>query len=342
MQPLTPAPPSSPTAPLVLGVDAGGTRTRVLVADLDGTIQARAEAGAANPVAHGLAEALRTVGGAISDALRGLDPNAVGFAVLGLAGDHAARQHEEARRAVAAMLHDAGLRCPHAIVGDALVAFAGATPEPDGYLLISGTGSVAVRIQDRRITDTAGGYGWLLGDAGSGFWLGREAARAAVDTLRGRAQAPHLTRLVRIAVLGDPEPATSDAAAAEQLLAALYAAPPLRLAALAPCVTQASREGDAHAAKILDSAARHLDELLGQLGPCSPEEPVVLAGSCLAPDVLGRRTTEHIRAGGATRLLRAEEGAAGAAWLAATHLPDVDAAQLTQMHRTLTGRNKHG
>ena len=88
--------------------------------------------------------------------------------------------------ALAELLGELGLCCPYAILGDALVAFASTTTATEGRLLISGTGSIAVSIRGRRIVDTAGGYGWLLGDDGSGFWLGQQAVRVVVDTLRGR------------------------------------------------------------------------------------------------------------------------------------------------------------
>ena len=320
---------------LVVGVDAGGTTTRVLVADLNGAVLARAEGAPANPVTHGLDEAVRSLRATLTTALANIDAGRVGQVVLGLAGDHLARQAEPART-VAAMLGSLGLDCPHTVLGDALVAFAAATPRPDGRLLISGTGSVAVLIRDRRIVDTAGGYGWLLGDGGSGFWLGREAVRAAVDTLRGRAGAERLTRLVCASLLGPTHPA--GAAGADQLLTAAYAGPPLALARLAPHVVRAVRAGELEAGAILDRGALHLDELLQQMGPGDPAEPVVLAGSCLAPEVLGERTAGRITARGSALVLRAQDGAAGAAWLAAARLVGTDPRLLAKLHCVLTDR----
>ena len=323
-------------SPLVLGLDSGGSRTRVVVADLHGVVRGRAEGGGANPVALGLDAALKALRGTIAEALRGQDPAAVRYAELGLAGDELLRQTGPAE-ALGAVLRETGLRCPHEVVGDALVAFAAATTEADGCLLVSGTGSVAVRIRDRRIVDTAGGYGWLLGDPGSGHWLGAEAVRVAVDTLRGRARAPRLTALVCAALLGEPEPVVPCADAAERLLAALYARPELRLSVLAPQVVEAVRAGDPDAPSVLDRAAAHLDALLAELGPRAADEPVVLAGSCLAPQVLGDRLTALVADRGPALLLRAEDHAVGAAWLAAARLPGAEPHGLARMHRALTG-----
>ena len=255
--------------PLVIGVDAGGTRTRVLVADLAGRVRGRADGAGANPVTGGLDQALRLLRTAMVSALGDADPATVGYVVLGLAGDTLTRQPEPARL-LSAVLRQAGLHCPYTVVGDAVVAFAAGTAEPEGRLLISGTGSVAVRIRNRQIVDTAGGYGWQLGDEGSGYWLGREAVRVAVDTLRGRARAPHLTQLVCKEILGTPEPSDPGPAGAEQLLTAVYSEPTRRLSSLAPFVVEASDAGDPDGSNILDRAAQHLNDILRNSARTNP------------------------------------------------------------------------
>ena len=50
-------------------------------------------------------------------------------------------------------------------------------------MLIAGTGSAAGLVRDHRLVRTADGHGWLLGDDGSGFWLGREAVRSVLRKL---------------------------------------------------------------------------------------------------------------------------------------------------------------
>ncbi len=66
------------------------------------------------------------------------------------------------------------------MVGDAVTAFAAGTPEPSGAVLIAGTGAVAALIDGHEIMRAADGLGWLLGDVGSGRWMGLQAVRAAV------------------------------------------------------------------------------------------------------------------------------------------------------------------
>ena len=109
------------------------------------------------------------------------------------------------------------------------------------------------------MTGIADGLGWLLGDQGSGFWLGRAAAAATARALyRGCPPSP-LTDLVTGAV-GET--------GADALVAAVYDRPPRELAALAPLVTHAALAGDPLAAGIVRDAAARLVATLRQVrGP---------------------------------------------------------------------------
>ncbi|WP_416968844.1 BadF/BadG/BcrA/BcrD ATPase family protein [Streptomyces sp. 4F14] len=94
---------------------------------------------------------------------------------------------------------------PISIHSDIEAAFAGAPGHPaDGLALIAGTGSVAARVRDRVLVATSGGDGWLLGDDGSGFWIGRRAVRAALRAADGRGCPTSLVAAVGRA-LGMPE-----------------------------------------------------------------------------------------------------------------------------------------
>ena len=79
---------------------------------------------------------------------------------------------------------------------DLLGIFHSGTAARDGYALIAGTGAVAARIRGGRLDRVVGGKGWLLGDAGSGFWIGHAVARAVVASLDGQGQGTALTDLV--------------------------------------------------------------------------------------------------------------------------------------------------
>ena len=79
---------------------------------------------------------------------------------------------------------------------DLLGMFHSGTAALDGYALIAGTGTVAARIRGARLDRVVGGRGWLLGDAGGGFWIGHAVARAVVASLDGQGQGTKLTGLV--------------------------------------------------------------------------------------------------------------------------------------------------
>ena len=170
-----------PASALVLGGDLGGTSTRIVIADHEGNVIGRGAAAGGNPTSHP-ASAAANFGQAIHQALDGIDPLLVSTAVIGAAGG-SALSNPGVRAQFDAAWNGAGLVCEPDFIGDLEVAFASGTPESDGTVLIAGTGSAAGLVRDHRLVRTADGHGWLLGDDGSGFWLGREAMRSLLRAL---------------------------------------------------------------------------------------------------------------------------------------------------------------
>jgi glucosamine kinase len=121
---------------------------------------------------------------------------------VGLAGVSTLISDASAARTFERLWRDLGLTCPVRVVSDVTVAFAAGTPEPDGTLALSGTGAVAARMRDRMPARFRDGYGWLLGDDGSGFWIGRQAVRATLAAVDGRAETGELARAVLMHYLG--------------------------------------------------------------------------------------------------------------------------------------------
>ena len=312
--------------PLVLGGDLGGTATRILVTDLDGRPVGRGRAGGGNPTAHP-ATARDALATALTEALLDLDPGRVRAGVLGMAGggalsDPAVRTaYDDAWRA-------AGLAGRPDVRSDVEVAFAGGTTAPAGVVLIAGTGAVAGRIAAGRLVATAGGHGWLLGDEGSGFWLGREAIRAtlrAVDA--GAGPGPLVTSVLAAVSAEDGDPRTA-------VVQHAYGHPPVALSTLAPLVTDAHAAGDPVAVAIVSRAVDHLAGLLDLLPELTPGEPVVLAGAlCSSGTAIGdalrrrlhRRGIEAVSASdpvaGAAALARREAGGPGGADQSGSSIP---------------------
>ena len=299
---------------LVLGGDIGGTSTRILVADATGTVRGRGVAGGGNPVSHpdsaadAFAQALRA-------ALAGTDRTEVRGAVIGVAGGLALRE-VPVREPFNQAWSDAGLRCSPRYVSDLEVAFAAGTAEPDGTVLIAGTGAVAGTVRDHALVQTSDGHGWLLGDDGSGFWLGREAARAALRSLElTEPPGPLVTSVFR--EMGVPAATMERDERRAHLIRELYDRPPVWLAELAPLVTAAAADGDLVAVRIVERAATELVETVGRLRGADDQTPIVLAGSLTRADSpLGARLRRLVEARFAGDRLTAYDGAAGAAWLA--------------------------
>jgi N-acetylglucosamine kinase-like BadF-type ATPase len=208
-----------------------------------------------------------------------------------------------------------------------VTAFAAGTPRHAGSVLIAGVGAIAARVSGEEVTARIDGNGWLVGDDGSGFWMGRQAVRAVFAALDGRGEPTLLAEAVLATVTGDEAVPASKEEQIAALRDAVYDGPPIALAALAPLVSAAATAGDRVAQRIVDRSVSLLMATATALTGDSSDEPLVLAGSLLtAPGPIGaevqRRLAEHH---GGTPLIAAP-GAVGAAWLAARMLePEVDA-----------------
>ncbi|MEV6449331.1 BadF/BadG/BcrA/BcrD ATPase family protein [Amycolatopsis sp. NPDC051716] len=301
-----------------VGVDAGGTSTRAALVDAAGAVLGTGRGEGANPNAHAPEVAAGRIAGAITAALGAHDPGAVRACVVGMAGVSKLSDQDVAAVFAAAWTR-IGLTCAVRTVADAEVAYASATPAPDGTVVVAGTGSIVGRIRKRRLAGTTGGYGWLLGDEGSAFWLGREAVRSTLEALgRGR-PLDGLPSAVLTAALGpsglDVRDDAARLAASRALITAANAEAPVRLARFAPLVSAAHDAGEPAAREIVTRAAGFLAE--NALAAREPGEstPVVLVGSVLTGaspvgELVRRRLT-------GLEVLTSSDGVLGAAWLAA-------------------------
>ena len=304
---------------LVLGGDIGGTSTRILVVDRRGELRGHGSAAGGNPTTHP-ESAAAALAEALAKATADVDASAVRSAVIGLAGGGALMTPQVRHRLTRAWT-ESGVAADPEYVSDLAVAFASGTAEPGGAVLIAGTGAAAGSLRDHRVARTAGGHGWLLGDEGSGFWLGREAVRATLQALDLRRPLGPLAESV-LHALGAP---TSTAATGGEedpstrriwLVQAVNSQPPIALARLAPLVSAACRR-DPEAAAIADRAADLLVGILEQVRAPEETSPLVLAGSVAsAGSAVGARLHDLVRRRFSGQVLAAQDGVRGAAWLA--------------------------
>ncbi|HEY1883738.1 MAG TPA: BadF/BadG/BcrA/BcrD ATPase family protein [Candidatus Cybelea sp.] len=245
---------------LFVGVDAGGSRTVAALAR-GREIVRTFEAKPANPNVVGLDGAAQIIASAIESVLAGVCAAAI---VAGVAGAGSDDVQERLRR----LLETRFPGVPVAVTHDARVALRAAVPEGDGIVLIAGTGSIAYAELDGSGL-FAGGYGYLLGDRGSGYAIGAAGLREQVDA-------------------GDRE-----------LLVRLYRlpSPVVEIAGHARIVLEQAAAGDDYALRIVHEAAEDLLELIASIvEKCGrPALPLAFSGGLLRePNVLSQRLEQRI------------------------------------------------
>ncbi len=222
--------------------------------------------GAMNAVAEAVAAA---------GAQAGLGPRPeVTAACFGLAGVDRRIDREVLARA----LGERGFAPRLEVVNDVELVLAAGTGGGWGIAIVAGTGSIGYgKAKDGR-TARAGGWGYILGDEGSGYSIATQALRLATQTADGRAEAPRiLAEVLRHWNLSEPE----------QLLGRVYRRDITiaHISALTSRILPLAEDGDAAAIDLVDRAAAQLAQLIDAvadaLGPALERPPVALAGGVL-------------------------------------------------------------
>jgi len=267
----------------LIGIDGGGTKTVALLSDLDGRVLGHGLGGPSNYQVVGLRVAgdsiNQTVRAAFADAnVEPVPPRAI---CLGLSGVDRPDDYAAFR----AWADEQMPGTPTVIVNDAMLVMAAGTPAGWGVAMISGTGSIVYgRAQDGRMT-RAGGWGYLLGDEGSGYDIGLAALRAVVRADDGRAPQTALTGMIL---------EHWSLAAPQGLVSQMYfgPVPTQKIAALASVVEGAAFAGDPVAIKILRKAGHELALAVSAVarrlelpGPI----PCALAGSTIVKGRIARQ-----------------------------------------------------
>jgi N-acetylglucosamine kinase-like BadF-type ATPase len=295
----------------VLGLDAGGTKTVCLLADGDGQIISIAKRGGANLQASGELEVEKVLHDVMEEAIgeREIAPAAI---CLGIAGVD--RPHD--LDVIRGIMRRIGYKARILVVNDALVALEAGAPGQPGVVIISGTGSIAYGRNTAGQAARSGGWGYVLGDEGSGYWIGRAALRAVLREADERGPRTALTPMLLDHF---------DVAEPQELIHEIYQSNlrPSAIGALASCVQQAFAQGDDVAVGILQGAVHELESagmsVARRLDLVGASFPFILAGGIFRAvpwlqQELSRRLPELSPASRAEPLIR--EPAEGAVLLA--------------------------
>jgi N-acetylglucosamine kinase-like BadF-type ATPase len=235
----------------IIGIDGGGTKTLGILVNENANLLAKAELGPSNYHVLGKLKLKELIGSLVDKLIKQskIAPE-VDAICVGLAG--AGRENE--RNEVTKLVKE--LNCAKQILAehDASIALAGALGGNPGIMIIAGTGSIAFGRNADGKTARAGGWGYLLGDEGSGFYIGQKALIAALKEWDGRGEKTKLTDIII------NEYGVSNI---EGIIEKVYSEKlkSKGIGKIAPLVFKAAKNGDRVAKGIVEEAGRELGTL---------------------------------------------------------------------------------
>ena len=231
----------------VAGVDGGGSKTRVILADMTGNTLADVT-GAGSAMRPGAGDhSAEVIGDLVRHAMTeaGIEGERPRVLLAGVAG--VGRSVEN--RALTAALEDLEIAEDVIVQGDGEIALTDAFGSGAGIILISGTGSIAYGRSPAGVLARCGGWGPAFGDEGSGAWIGRKALAVVASAADGREPETALMGAVLTAAqVNEPT----------ELIPWGIAATPRELAALAPVVFNVASAGDVRANSLVGLAVEEL------------------------------------------------------------------------------------
>jgi N-acetylglucosamine kinase-like BadF-type ATPase len=250
----------------VIGVDGGGTKTVAVAYDLEGNVLGEGRSGFSNVMVD-FKEATKHILAAIHQAQQNLQKEDCKFIYLGIAGSEGIENKHELIQIITDEF-----QTKINVVNDSIIAHAATLKGQDGILAISGTGAIAIGIRADKSVFT-GGWGHLLGDEGSGYWIAMEAFR---QMIRETDESIPLSKLSEALLeeMGYSDP--------QDIKLYAYSRPKADIAKLSRVVTRIADTGDSVACRILYDAG----QLLGRMTwnccekmACEEEVVIGLSGS---------------------------------------------------------------
>lgn len=234
-----------------LGVDAGGTKTKVVLIDQDSGIIAETNGGPANYHNIGLEKVKHNVSAAISDLLHkaGKTGDEITHCTIGIAACDTKRDHDWLKTALKTGLMKA-FSDKLTLVNDTVIGLYCGTLPP-GIAVICGTGANVYGINSHGEEALAGNWGYFLGDKGSGYILAKHMFEAVVEAFDGIGPKTALTDKL--------EKRLNITTTADVLDWYIVNKPSIHeVSDFAPLVIEAAEEGDEIARQLIDKSVKEL------------------------------------------------------------------------------------
>ncbi|KXB01808.1 hypothetical protein AKJ41_00065 [candidate division MSBL1 archaeon SCGC-AAA259O05] len=256
----------------ILGVDSGGTKTRSIITNLDCGLLGTGMGGPGNYHYIGVERARKsmrkTIDMAMADAQ--VKPEDVPYGVFGVGGLDTAADYE----VIAGFLEDIGYPKRRYIVNDVVISHYAVNGGAPGVTVVAGTGSIAYGTTRNGESCRVGGWGWIIGDEGSGAYAAIRGLREASKAWDGRGDPTMLTELAcehfDLEASDVPRKVISKVQGADL---------PEDIAPFAVCVTEAAARGDEVAMRIIDEGCEELANLAATAVERLELEPPVMVGS---------------------------------------------------------------
>jgi len=233
---------------IIGGIDAGGTTTKCILMNENGELLAESKAGPANYQVTGLTNVIQEIRKALNVVRKKAGINEIDILGIGLAGVISKEDIQMVKNNL--LLLNQGKN--YFITSDGEIAVLGAYAGEPGIVVIAGTGSIIYGLKENGDTVRVGGWGPILGDEGSGFWIGLKALQAIIKTEEGRCTNTSLSNILMNSF---------NINNLKELVSFVYQdkLPREKIASLAPLVIEAMANGDQVAKQIIETGC---DELI--------------------------------------------------------------------------------
>ena len=299
----------------IIGIDGGGTNTIGLLATKTGEYIADCHSGPSNYHVVGTKQThdvLNEVVTNLSSHIDGISLDSIHFCV-GMAG----LGRNEDKKVIGLICDEIGIGKNRILTHDAHIALVGGTGKHEGVIIISGTGSIVYGVDKNGAEARAGGWGYILGDEGSGYDIAIKGLQAVVRAADARDKPTQLTDMIlKRLELNEPH----------DLIRWTHSADRDKIAQLSQVVIEAADTGDSKADVIIDNAIYELTHtfvtVVKQLRFSHPLEVVLNGGNLIHENVLSDRLKKWIQANipGSSVVTPKHEPAYGAVLLAMANI----------------------